>query len=206
MSATMDVLEKIFNSPAQVKLMRLFLYNPNAAFDSGTIQAKTQLGSRVVSRELRRLSAAEFLREKLVTKPSPIRRSRSAKKVKGWFLNPRFLYLEQFKNLLMSCQDFERTAIAKRFARAGRVKLLMISGIFLRSEFSRVDIFLVGDHLRQAVITQAFKAIESNLGKELRYAVFETKDFLYRLSIYDKFVRDILDYPHEKLIDKFGLR
>ncbi|HEY4511159.1 MAG TPA: hypothetical protein VJG29_02185, partial [Candidatus Paceibacterota bacterium] len=196
----MDVLEKIFSSPAQVKVMRLFLYNPTAAFDTGTIQTKTQLGSRVVGRELRRLLAADFLREKMIPKPALLRKRRSGKKVKGWFLNPRFPYLEQFKNLLMSCQDFERTAIAKRFARAGRVKLLMISGIFLRSEFSRVDIFLVGDHLRQAVITQAFKAIESNLGKELRYAVFETKDFLYRLSIYDKFVRDILDYPHEKLI------
>ena len=82
----------------------------------------------------------------------------------------------------------------------------MISGVFLRSDFSRVDILLVGDHLRHAVITQALKSIESSLGKDVRYAVFETKDFLYRLSVYDKFVRDILDYPHEKLVDRFGLR
>ncbi|MBI3019782.1 MAG: hypothetical protein HYY60_00430 [Parcubacteria group bacterium] len=203
----MDALEKIFNSPAQVKIMRLFLYSADTAFDFETIKNKTQLSSRLAGKIVHRLLAADFIRQRTVLKP-PLnaRRGRSQKRLKGWILNQHFLYLEQFRNLLMSCQESERTAIAKRFARAGHVKLLAISGIFLQSESSRVDILLVGDHLRHAVITQALKAIEANMGKDLRYAVLETKDFLYRLSVYDKFVRDILDYPHEKLVDRFGLR
>lgn len=208
MGTSMDALEKIFNSPAQVKIMRLFLYSGDTAFDFDTIKNKTQLSSRLVGKVLHRLFAADFIKQKTVLKPlsANARRGAARKKLKGWILNSRFIYLEQFKNLLMSCQESERAAIAKRFTRAGRVKLLAISGVFLQSEGSRVDILLVGDHLRQAVITQALKAIEANMGKELRYAVLETKDFLYRLSVYDKFIRDILDYPHEKLVDKFGLR
>ncbi len=204
----MDALEKIFNSPAQVKIMRLFLYSPDAAFDFETIKNKTQLSARLAGRVLHRLLAADFIKPRTVLKPLPLNARSGAlrKRLKGWVLNRRFLYLEQFKNLLMSCQESERAAIAKRFARAGRIKLFVISGIFLQSESSRVDVLLVGDHLRYAVITQALKAIEASMGKELRYAVLETKDFLYRLSIYDKFIRDILDYPHEKLVDKFGLR
>ncbi|MBI1998958.1 MAG: hypothetical protein HYS73_01315 [Parcubacteria group bacterium] len=188
--------------------MRLFLYSADTAFDFEAIKSKTQISSRVAGRVLHRLLAAGFIKQKTAVKPpSPnARRGARSRKRRGWILDLRFPYLEQFRNLLMSCQDSERTAIAKRFARAGRIKLLAISGVFLQSESSRVDILLVGDHLRHAVITQALKAIEANVGKDLRYAVMETKDFLYRLSVYDKFVRDILDYPHEKLIDKFGLR
>jgi len=204
MGALSMVLEKIFNSPAQIKIMRLFLYNADTTLGAPEIQKKTQLPSRVVGKELHRLLAADFLRERTVLGPPSPRAPR--KRIRGWALNARFPYLPQFKNLLMGCQEFERATIARRFARAGRIKLLVISGIFLQSDFSRVDVLLVGDGLRQAVITQALKALESNIGKDLRYAAFETKDFLYRLSVYDKFIRDILDYPHEKLIDRFGLR
>lgn len=205
----MDALEKIFNSPAQVKIMRLFLYSADTAFDLDAIKNKTQISSRMAGRVLHRLFAAGFIKQKSVaakSRASGVLRRRTAQRRRGWILDPRFLYLEQFKNLLMSCHESERAAIAKKFLRAGRIKLLAISGVFLQSEASRVDILLVGDHFRQAVITQALKAIEANVGKDLRYAVMDTKDFLYRLSIYDRFVRDILDYPHEKLIDKFGLR
>jgi len=48
-------------------------------------------------------------------------------------------------------------------------------------------------------------SIEALLGKELRYAAFETTDFQYRLSIYDKLIKDILDYQHEKILNKLGL-
>jgi hypothetical protein len=43
------------------------------------------------------------------------------------------------------------------------------------------------------------------VGKELRYAFFSTDEFKYRMSMYDKLVRDILDYPHKVLLDKLGI-
>ena len=48
------------------------------------------------------------------------------------------------------------------------------------------------------------KIIESEIGKELRYAYFSTEDFQYRLSMCDKLTRDILDYPHKKILNKLG--
>ena len=30
--------------------------------------------------------------------------------------------------------------------------------------------------------------------------LFETKEFIYRLNMYDKLVRDIIDYPHEVIL------
>ena len=64
----MDVLEKIFSSPAQLKAMRLFLYNPDTVFDMGSVKRKTQLSSRVAAKELHRLSAADFVRERMVAR------------------------------------------------------------------------------------------------------------------------------------------
>ena len=43
--------------------------------------------------------------------------------------------------------------------------------------------------------------LEAEIGKELAYAVFDTPDFLYRANMYDKLVRDVIDFPHEKVLD-----
>ena len=59
--------------------------------------------------------------------------------------------------------------------------------------------------MKKSAIAKALRALEAEMGKELRYAAFGTKDFSYRLGMYDKFVRDIIDYPHERLIDKVGI-
>jgi hypothetical protein len=33
----------------------------------------------------------------------------------------------------------------------------------------------------------------------------DTEDFRYRLNAHDRFVRDLFDYPHERLINKLGI-
>ena len=68
-----------------------------------------------------------------------------------------------------------------------------------------VDLLVVGDNLRKGTIENIVKTIESEIGREIRYAFFETADFQYRLGIYDKLIRDILDFPHEKILDKLGI-
>ena len=136
-------------------------------------------------------------RRKVVTKK---------KRIRGWTLNEQFPYLEALKNLLLSSKPFKRDIITRRFHNAGRVKLLILSGIFIQNDQSRIDVLIVGDYLKKRVITNALKTIESEIGKELRYTILGTDDFLYRLGIYDKFIRDILDFPHEKLIDRIGLK
>ena len=45
------------------------------------------------------------------------------------------------------------------------------------------------------------RVLESEVGKELTYAIFETPEFLYRANMYDKLVRDIIDLPHIKALD-----
>ena len=84
------------------------------------------------------------------------------------------------------------------------MKLIVLAGVFLQQEDSRVDILIVGDEVKKKAVENTLRSIEAEVGKELSYALFETPDFLYRLSVYDKFVRDILDFPHEKIMNKIG--
>ena len=55
--------------------------------------------------------------------------------------------------------------------------------------------------MRRARIEEGIKKLEAEIGAELTYAMFDTKEFLYRINMYDKLVRDILDYPHEVMFE-----
>ena len=92
--------------------------------------------------------------------------------------------------------------MVRRLARAGSLKLVIAAGVFIQEEESRLDLLIVGDHLKKTVIGRVVKAMESEIGKELRYVILETSEFKYRASICDKLIRDVTDYPHQKLLDK----
>jgi hypothetical protein len=105
------------------------------------------------------------------------------------------------KNFLIDADFMKREDLVDRFKPAGKVKLLLTSGVFRKDEESRVDFLLVGDNLKRGYLEQTIKSLEAEIGKELAYAVFTTEDFIYRLNMYDKLVRDILDFPYDKVID-----
>lgn len=204
----MDVLEKIFGSAAKVKVMRLFLFNPNSNFNLDQVVSRARISPQAARAVLRPLQDIGLIKSKVFFKTERRKEGKKRvevkKKVKGWCLNDGFSYLLPLQSFLINASPLSEKTIIRKFSRAGTIKLLVISGVFLHEKDSRVDILVVGDALRKSVIDSAIKDIEAELGKELSYSVFETKDFQYRIGMYDKLVRDILDYPHKKIVNRIG--
>ncbi len=114
--------------------------------------------------------------------------------------NQSFKYIKEFEGLLISADTIEPQSIVEVFKKVGRLKLLVVSGLFIKNKESRVDFLIVGDKLNKSKIEDGIKKLEAEIGAELTYAIFETKEFLYRLKMYDKLVRDILDFPHQIIL------
>jgi len=203
-----EILGKLFGSPARVRIMRLFLLNSNQGFESKDVSIKTKTKSPQTRTELALLSRIGFIKKKSFTKEivTPSKRKNVPpkirfKKTQGWFLNTSFQYLEQFNSLLSDPDFFDRKTLATRFRNAGKVKLLIISGVFIQDPESRADLLVVGDKLKKGVLDDAIRTVEAEVGRELSYAVFTTKEFMYRAEMYDKLICDMLEFPHETLID-----
>ncbi|MBI3888612.1 hypothetical protein HY311_02365 [Candidatus Nomurabacteria bacterium] len=184
----MEILEKILGNSARVKIMRLFLLNRGKGFTSKDVVKRSRVGVNLVRKELRLLSSINFIKKHSSTKPE-------------WYFNSSFKYSAEFEDLLVRSDSLNKEKILDSFKKAGRVKLVVISGVFIKNEDSRVDLLIVGDKLKRGKIEEGIKKLEAEIGAELVYAVFETKEFLYRLNMYDKLVRDIIDYPHEVLLE-----
>lgn len=205
----MDILEKLFGSAAKVKIIKLFLFNPDSAFDNPEAAERAKVSKAVTRREISNLEKIGFVKSKFYIKEIRRQKNRSIqtfrKRVNGWTLDPKFPYVEAIKSFLSNINPFKHRDIIDRISRAGKIQLLIISGIFIKDPDSRADLLVVGDNLKQGQLDNIIKTIESEIGKEIRYAVFETSEFNYRLAMFDKLLRDILDYPHEKIINKLNL-
>lgn len=63
-----------------------------------------------------------------------------------------------------------------------------------------IDLLIVGDD-RTKKLTRWAEIVEKKVGKPLNYVIFSVEDFLYRKSVRDKFVMDILEMEVSELID-----
>lgn len=192
----MEELSKLFGSEAKVKIMRLFLFNPETVFDTGEIGERAKVEAPKVRREMSNLE-----------KMGLVKRRQSSKKKggHGFVLETQFPYLLQLQNFLINIEPLQPKEIIKKLSKLGSIKLIIISGVFLQEPESRADLLVVGDGVKRANLENLIKTLEAEIGKELRYAYFTTEDFKYRISMFDKLIRDILDYPHKKILNKLGL-
>lgn len=180
----MEILEKILGNASRVKIMRLFLLNRGKSFSNKEIGKRSRVEPNIVRRELKLLLSVNFIKR------------RSA----DWSFNPMFKYAGEFEDLLVRSDSLSKQKLLDTFKKVGRMKLLVVSGMFIKNTDSRVDLLIVGDKLKKGKIEEGVRKLEAEIGVELVYAVFDTKEFIYRLNMYDKLVRDILDYPHEVLL------
>jgi len=205
----MDALAKLFGSQAQVKIMRLFLFHPEIIYETNEVSKLSRVKSDVTRRELEQLAKAGLLKKTTINRESKSKKTKSGKpakkKVTAWRLDEHFPYLRPLKNMLVNIKPLRNDDLTKRFQKAGVIKVIILAGIFIQDDDSRIDLLVVGDKLKENKAREVIKDIEAEIGKELVFAVFSTDDFNYRISVYDKLIRDVLDYPHELVVDKIGL-
>lgn len=194
----MDTLAKLLGGQARIKIMRLFLLNPEQSFEIEDVISRSRVQRAGVRREINTLSSVSFVKQKTITKEG----SRGGKKrVNTWVLNPNFEYLKPIKDLLIDPEVIMQADLADRIRPVGKIGLITVAGVFLGRDDSRADLMIVGDRVKKNVLNQVIKGLESEIGKELSYVVFDTKEFAYRINMYDKLVCDILDYPHIKVFE-----
>lgn len=202
-----QILEKLFGSSARVRIMKQFLLNPEEQLDKKDVAKKTKTPESTVQKELNLLESIGLIKKTSFFKEFKFKSGPKKKRINGFTLNPDFIYANHLKGLLINTSPLQHNEIGKKLGKALKVKLLIVSGIFIQSnEESRLDMLLVGDSPKEANIRSIVSQIESEIGQEIRYSLFSTEDFKYRLSLYDHLVRDVLDYPHKIIIDKIGLQ
>lgn len=187
-----DPLVKLFGSAVRVKLLRLFLFNPRQSFTVAEAAARARASADDAHHEI-----ALFQHVGVVARSGRGKGPR-------YVLNGNFEYVREMQNLLLNTSA-QGGAIAKRVRGAGLFRLIILSGIFTGEWDSGLDVLFVGERTNDRKLRERMRALEAELGRELRYTLLSTQDFMYRLNMSDKLIRDVLDYPHQIVVDKLQI-
>jgi hypothetical protein len=205
----METLSQLFGSALRVKMMRLFLFNAEGIFDTEYIVGKTSSTPKEVEREAAFMKKTGLIKQTKLSKVVTVKKGKKTKekkmKVRAWTLDRKFQFAEALAEFLVKTHSVEYRAMIKRLAKTGKIKAVLVSGVFLQNTDARLDMFVVGDNIKPGAMEKAVMGIESDMGKDIRYTVLSASDFAYRLDMNDRLVRDIFDFPHKVLLDKIGL-
>lgn len=191
------MIEQLLGSKTRVKLLRLFMSNPNRSFYVREITRKVDEQINSVRRELSNLLNIGII-------VSDMTENRLYYEV-----NQAYEFYQPLRAIFGAggAQDAGTAGPARTkdgMKALGNVDLLLYTGQFTRDERAGVDLLIVGNTNANAV--QKFVAdLESKEGKELRYTVLTLADFTYRQQVKDRFLGDIMAAKKQIVIDRQGL-
>lgn len=193
-------LDPLFGSKTRVKLLSLFYNNPERPFYVREITRKISEQINSVRRELQNL-----LNIGIVKSVSQANRL-------YYEVDPSFRYhaelMAMFQKIPAKSKAIRETKeedqILKKIQKAGNVKVLFLSGAFVRGSMQDVDLFIVGD-MNKAKLTQVITDMEQSMSRELTFTALRLEDFDYRRNLNDRFILDVLDAKKIVLKDELNL-
>lgn len=173
-----DVLKALFSSTTRVKLLSTFLLHPDQEYFVRELTRLLDEQINSVRRELENLKRIGMVK------------SRNKNRKKYFKVNPDFPLYTDLRNMFGKAVQGE-TAIIAELKRLPGLKFLVLAGSFVGEE-DPVDLLIVGEVSRDAV--EKLLSHDPSLSK-VKYSIFSVPDFLYRLNLKDKFIRETVDSP-----------
>ncbi|MDD4271739.1 MAG: hypothetical protein PHF50_02950 [Patescibacteria group bacterium] len=201
------MLEKLFGSNSRVKILKLFLLNPAEKFYIRQLSRNLKLQLNSVRRELENLEKFGILTSDLKNEEEAAGGSASpagGQEKKYFRANPNFVLFDEIKALIVKAQILYEKDFVRKLNSIGKVKLLVLTGIFVNNPNTLIDILIVGK-INKPKLIKLIRELEVELGKEINYTVFDPHEFKYRRDITDIFLYGILDGKNLVVIDEVGL-
>lgn len=181
--ASAAVLKALFSSQTRVKLLSTFLLHPEKEY---FIRELTRLLNEQINSIRREL---ENLRRIGLVK------ARHRNRKKFYHVDTDFPLYQDLRNIFAKVVQGESPLVSGLRALPG-VKLVLLAGALCGTE-SKVDLLVVGDAKKDLI--EALLAQDPAL-KNVKYSIFSEADFLYRVSLRDRFVLEILNDPRHLFI------
>lgn len=196
-------IEKLFGSKTRAKLLELFFANSTKSFYVREITRVIEEQINSVRRELMNLESIGVIRNETYDN-----------KV-YYAANMKHPYAHAFqeifaprKAVLPKVQDVRRPTVSSSWDEYIKPVARYLRGMAL---FNRapgqdgIDLLIIGDD-KTKKLTRWAQVVEQKQGKPLDYVILERDDYLYRRSVKDRFVMDILEAAEiSELYDPEGI-
>jgi len=201
------MLEKLFGSKTRVKILKLFLLHPAEKFYIRQLSRDLKLQLNSVRRELENLENFGILTSNFKSEETAGQKGKAAaagQEKKYFRANPDFILFDEIKALMVKAQILYEKDFVRKLEAIGKIKLLILTGVFVNNANTLIDILLVGK-INKIKLARLIRELEVELGREINFTVFNQREFKYRRDITDIFLYGILDGKKMVVIDQVGL-
>lgn len=172
------MLKNLFTSKARIKLLSLFLLNPEEEYFVRDLTRRLDEQINSVRRELDNLKKMGLLK------------SRSKARKKFYSVNTQHILYRDLRNIIVKARTSSENLI-KNITKLGQIDFLLLAGVFLKKE-DPVDLLIVGE-LDKEALEKYLDTLET--AEPIKFTILEAKDFIYRLKGRDQFILDLIQDP-----------
>lgn len=207
-----SLLDHIFGSKTRAKLLGVLMTQHDVVFSIPDLVKSVGAQKATVTKEVTQFEKFGLVKQvsqddvidttvdsKKNEKPGSKKSSRSRSKY--YTANQEFLLYPELKALMFKAHlILERDFIAQ-IEQLPRLKLFILTGIFLGHEAVSTDMLIVGSVNRKD-LARIIKKFEKELQREINYTILSTQEYLYRKEITDKFLFDIIGGKKLTVLDR----
>ena len=193
---------------ARARLLRVFVLDPERGFPIKEAAKRAGISERAALKELKALEKWGVVKKKslaIFLKNGTARTVTGKQKVQSWGVDPACKHLKALSTFVHDVSPVKYEDVLTALKLSGRMAAVVLSGSFTGDPSRPADILIAADTLNERRLEHAIRSLEPVYGREIRYAAFSTPEFRYRLTIQDRLLRDLLDFPHLVLLDRPGL-
>lgn len=174
-----EALKALFSSQTRVKLLSVFLLQPDEEY---FIRQLTRLLNEQINSIRREL---ENLRKIGLVK------ARNRNRKKYYKADNTFIFFEELRSMFSKELKGGESPTVTGLKKLPGLNFLELAGSFVGTH-SKVDLLIVGDVKKEVV--ELLLSQDSSM-RNVKYSLFTKADFLYRLSLRDRFILEIVNDP-----------
>ncbi len=185
--------EDILDSKYGSSLLALLLVSPARCFSAKELAKRLQITERVLSPVLK-----EFEDDSMI-------KSFTRDRTELYIINTKHKLLPEIGKSLAKEQKAYEDELFVAIKKLGEIKAAYLSGALTGHPQLPVDLLIVGK-VSPAKLETFLKQAKVMLGVDLNYSIMTPEEFKLRVDTFDRFIKDIFDYPHLVVIDKLVKR
>lgn len=178
------MLERIFTSKTRIRLLELFLFNPDKDYYLREIAKKIDITPIYVKKELENLEGFGLVKKE--------RRG----KIILFSTNRESPVFEDLKRIFIKTESLGKY-LMENIKKIGEIKYALIFGSFASGEEregSDIDMLIVGD-VNEENLIKIIKRIEDKVSRDVNYILWRKKEFIKRIKEKHHLLRNIINSP-----------
>src|SRR5581483_4013515 len=183
------MLQDLFSSRVRVRLLQVFLLNPDMPFHARQLARQIPAQYNAVWKELNHLERAGILS------------SESRANIKEYRLNPSYPLIPELRSMVLKTVAFGDT-VRQALAGLPKVQAAFIYGSAANGDFnydSDVDLMVIGE-VDLLKFAPRIANLEKDLGREINYIIYTPREWRAKQARRDPFIMNVLKAPKLMLI------